>query len=155
VVVPQTAQQVQFTTEMRALDDAMVTATTPAQRQAVVRAKAKAVAKAKKQGLTKSGDIADAMVEIANFNAALTAATTMQEQQSIIQAEVESMATPTAPVYSLDQAQFDKEMDALNSALAKAKSTEQQFAILDNAKQSIVKEREFKGTSQDLRSCNR
>ena len=142
VVIPVSPQMAEFSARMEKLDKAMQTAKTPAQKKAIIDSEAKSIVKAKKEGITRADrQIAQADRDVQEFLAKLDEALTMQAKEAVIHAEAETLLTPVAVA---EESTFDRDMDALNTALARAKSPAQQFAILEEAKQTLVKEKRAK-----------
>ena len=142
VAAPQSAEMMDFEARMKKLDKAMKDAKTPAQKKAIIDSEAKSILKAKKSGITRADrQLAKAESDVQEFIYKLNEALTLQEQEALIQAEAQSMLA-TEPV--ADDSRFERELDVLNTSLARAKSPEQQFAILEQAKQNIIKEKRAK-----------
>ncbi|MBQ7391110.1 MAG: hypothetical protein IJV73_00340, partial [Clostridia bacterium] len=97
--------------------------------------------KAKKRGLTKSGeDYAKTISDIAAFNAALLAAETARQQQELIDLERRELlkAQKEILVKNAEQEVFEAEMNGYDEAYAAAQSDLETLSILEAQKQAIV-----------------
>ena len=90
-----TEQESKFDNDMQALIAAMISATTPEQKNNILDSQAKTIIEAKKKGLTKfSLSQPQVQDEISAFNTAFSKAPTVEAQETIIQREMANMFSP-------------------------------------------------------------